>query len=468
MQEEHISWGDTGVEDIHDDRIDLSSVKQHETSLEHNLLSGYISDEHIAHSIIEISSEADGGLSGSGDLTGSFTFKVDFDNTVEKVSIDNDDKILIHDSISDSLKSVKKQLISPKTNYSGVLDPDVTNDSSEGYSKGSVWINTLTDQLFTLVDSSVGTAIWSQGGSGGAIATPDYDSGWITVSSINDTLKGISASSYHEVSLPTSIFSTYPKGYTIIRDDSTNIYPVDPASTLVFSIDGSLVKVAVETTGWNLTDQFRLVCSASLTSGNGATDFESFENKTIDGDLNTITNLEHGFEVDNPTSNVHGVTGSVVGTSDFQVLTFKDIDGGTASDTNRITIPKNTTDNLDILTDKEATLAYDTDVSALVVNTGSGWSPVVSASEYTSGWIVVSSINDTLKGVSASGYHEVTLPDSFTTYPKAYTLLRDDSTNVYPVDTASTLIFSIDGSDVKVAVDANDWNSTDQFRLWLM
>ena len=99
-------------------------------------------------------------------------------------------------------------------------------------------------------------------------------------------------------------------------------------------------------------------------------------NKTIDGDLNTISNLAHGAEVDNPSSGVHGVTGSVVGTTDTQVLTNKDIDGGTASNTSRITLPKDTTANLDALTDKEATIAYDTDLDSLVVNDGTGWNQV--------------------------------------------------------------------------------------------
>ena len=58
-----------------------------------------------------------------------------------------------------------------------------------------------------------------------------------------------------------------------------------------------------------------------------------------------------------------------------------DIDGGTASDTSRITLPKGTTTALDALTDKEGTLAYDTTLGAPVINDGTDWNELGSGTD---------------------------------------------------------------------------------------
>ncbi len=51
-------------------------------------------------------------------------------------------------------------------------------------------------------------------------------------------------------------------------------------------------------------------------------------------------------------------------------LTNKDYEGGTASNTSRLTVPKNTKTNLDALTRKEATLVYGSDTDKLYVDDG--------------------------------------------------------------------------------------------------
>ena len=128
----------------------------------------------------------------------------------------------------------------------------------------------------------------------------------------------------------------------------------------------------------------------------GTSDTQILTNKTIDGDDNTVQDLALSSLKTNLTdaskflvrdasgivvSNTKAVpTGAVVGTSDAQVITAKDIDGGTASNTSRITIPKDTKTNLDALTRKEATLVYASDSDTLYVDNGSSLQPVGSGS----------------------------------------------------------------------------------------
>ena len=97
------------------------------------------------------------------------------------------------------------------------------------------------------------------------VATPskEYESSWITVSAINDTLKGASVAGYHEITLPNG-FTDYPAGVTVLRNDGTNIFPADYASVVVFSKSSTLkVRVAVDTNGWSASDQFKIFASKS-------------------------------------------------------------------------------------------------------------------------------------------------------------------------------------------------------------
>jgi hypothetical protein len=74
------------------------------------------------------------------------------------------------------------------------------------------------------------------------------------------------------------------------------------------------------------------------------------------------------------------ITGTAVTLAGVEVLTNKDIDGGTASNTSRLTVPKDSKTNLDGLTRKEGTLVYASDLDTLFADNGSALVPVGSSS----------------------------------------------------------------------------------------
>jgi hypothetical protein len=129
---------------------------------------------------------------------------------------------------------------------------------------------------------------------------------------------------------------------------------------------------------------------------------QTLTNKTIDGDDNIITDLSLSSLKTNLTdadkflvrdasgivvSNTKAVpAGDVVGTSDGQSLSNKtisggsitsaDIDGSTASNTSRLTLPQASKAVLDGLTRKEGTLLYANDQDTLYIDTGASLSPI--------------------------------------------------------------------------------------------
>lgn len=108
---------------------------------------------------------------------------------------------------------------------------------------------------------------------------------------------------------------------------------------------------------------------SSVASGNlAATDVQGALNE-LQSDIDTRA-LSSDLSTHMSDTTTHGTTGDIVGTSDAQVLTNKDIDGGTASNTSRLTVPKAAKATLDGLTRKEGTLVYASDENKLYADDG--------------------------------------------------------------------------------------------------
>lgn len=50
----------------------------------------------------------------------------------------------------------------PLVNVTATTNPTVSNDNTQGYSRGSLWINTLTNSLFIATQVATGAAVWEQ------------------------------------------------------------------------------------------------------------------------------------------------------------------------------------------------------------------------------------------------------------------------------------------------------------------
>lgn len=133
------------------------------------------------------------------------------------------------------------------------------------------------------------------------------------------------------------------------RATSSALTSHSSTSTGVHGVSGSVVGTTSVQTLTNKTisadDNDIIVNAASVISN------------SLNGALNEVASNLNNHALETQT---HGVNGDIVGTTDTQRLTNKDIDGVTASNSSRITLPKASKTTLDALTRKQGAIVFDT------------------------------------------------------------------------------------------------------------
>lgn len=120
---------------------------------------------------------------------------------------------------------------------------------------------------------------------------------------------------------------------------------------------------------------------------------------------------------------------TLVQTDSSQTLTNKDIDGGTASNTTRITVPKDTKTNLDALTRKEGTVVYASDTKIFYGDDGTQLNGFGAGS--------VPQATDTVQGTVTS-YAPIVKSSTKTVTNANYTALDNDGYNTYLFSTGAS------------------------------
>jgi hypothetical protein len=177
---------------------------------------------------------------------------------------------------------------------------------------------------------------------------------------------------------------------TILGTDSTqtvsNKSLIDSSTSIINQVD--LTKAAKFDTSQITTSTTRTFTlpDTSITLA-GRSNTETLQNKSLESSTTFIT--DNSDATKKLTFNVAGITTgttrtvtlpdanfTAVGTTTSQTITNKDIDGGTATDTSRITTPKASLSTLNSLTRKEGTILFASDAKRLFVDNGTSLSSI--------------------------------------------------------------------------------------------
>jgi hypothetical protein len=115
---------------------------------------------------------ADGGTGASN--AGDARTNLDVDSKAEVST-----KVATHANNTSNPHNVTKSQVglsnvtNTLNNLTATVAPTATDDANSGYSAGSKWIDTVTNQFYFCVDPTINAAVWSSGGGGGGSGSLD-------------------------------------------------------------------------------------------------------------------------------------------------------------------------------------------------------------------------------------------------------------------------------------------------------
>lgn len=148
---------DINFDDLNADQVEVTPI-------------GNLNSDNVQDALDEHQGDIDElvALSGSsGPNLGTFDGSVITDNNTIKGALQEIETSLeAHEALTNNPHSTTKaqiglgNVLNTLHNFSATTDPTGTDDTNAGYSKGSIWINTVTNETFMCTDETASSAVW--------------------------------------------------------------------------------------------------------------------------------------------------------------------------------------------------------------------------------------------------------------------------------------------------------------------
>lgn len=144
LQFKNINAGSSKItitDDTGNDEVDIDVV---EANVDHDSLSGFVTNEHIDHSLVTLT--AGGGLSGGGTIAANRTFDVDASDLTTENTIDTaNDTVIFYDASAGATR--KTAITNIQGGGGGGADTDLSNLASVAINTSLISDTTLTDDI---------------------------------------------------------------------------------------------------------------------------------------------------------------------------------------------------------------------------------------------------------------------------------------------------------------------------------